>query len=241
MTDALITADHGDEADAETARRAIEEKAYGFRLCLVSDAIIFALLFAIFIAMTRDAADVSTERPLLRLPRIFPETMLLLASSATLGFASIAAAARQRWRAIIWLGLTFVLGLGFVVTEILELYGMAAAHAGPWQSGFLSAFFTLIGAHGAHVSLGLIWIALLGGELAWRGPALDHDGFGSNRSKTMSVIDSSILERDAGGKPLHTHPAPGAVSRLHRLSLFWHFLVIVWISIFALVYLPGLL
>ncbi|GEC17622.1 cytochrome c oxidase subunit 3 [Nitrobacter winogradskyi] len=244
MTNALITANHGDETDAETAQRAIEEKTYGFRLCLISDAIIFALLFAIFIAMARDAADESTERTLSQLPRIVPETMLLLASSVTFGFASVATAARQRWRAIIWLGLTFMLGLGFVATEVSELYGMATADAGPWQSGFLSAFFTLIGTHGAHVSLGLVWIALMVGELAWRGPTLDHvHGFGSNRSKTMNVIDSNILERDAGGKPHHTfsHPAPGAVSRLHRLSLFWHFLVIVWISMFALVYLLGLL
>ncbi|WP_347264991.1 cytochrome c oxidase subunit 3 [Nitrobacter sp.] len=205
MTDTLITADHGDETDAETARRALDEKTCGFRLCLISDAIIFALLLAIFITMARDTADGSTERTLFRLPRIVAETMLLLASSATFGFASVAAAARQRRRAIIWLGLTFTFGLGFVATEISELYGMAAADAGPWRNGFLSAFFTLVGTHGAHVSLGLVWIALLVGELAWRGPT------------------------------------PAAVSRLHRLGLFWHFLVIVWIGIVALVYLPRLL
>ncbi len=204
MTDAVITADHGDETNAEAAQRAIEEKTYGFWLWLMSDAIIFALLFAIFVAMARNTADESTHG-LFLLPRIFAETMLLLASSATFGFASVAISAGQRRRAIVWLGMTFIFGLSFVATEISELYGMVIANAGPWRSGFLSAFFTLVGTHGAHVSFGLVWIALLGCAIALRGLP------------------------------------PIAASRLYRLGLFWHFLVIVWISIFSFVYLPKLL
>jgi cytochrome o ubiquinol oxidase subunit 3 len=82
---------------------------------------------------------------------------------------------------------------------------MAAAGAGPWRSGFLSAFFTLVGTHGAHVSVGLVWIVLLGCEVALRGLN------------------------------------PLVASRLCRLGLFWHFLDIVWISIFSVVYLPEIL
>lgn len=205
MTDAVITADHGDEANAEAAQRAIEEKTYGFWLWLISDAIIFALLFAIFAAMAQNTADTSTGHTLFRLPRIFAETMVLLASSATFGFASVAIAAGQRQRAIAWLGMTFMFGLSFVATETSELYGMAVADAGPWRSGFLSAFFALVGTHGAHVSFGLVWIVLLGCEIALRGLP------------------------------------PIAASRLYRLGLFWHFLVIVWINIFSFVYLPRLL
>lgn len=205
MTDAVITADHGDEADAESARHAIDEKTYGFWLCLISDAIIFALLFAVFVAMAQNTVNASTGHTLFRLPRIFAESMLLLASSATFGFASVAIAAGQRRRAITWLGLTFIFGLSFVATEISELYGMAVADAGPWRSGFLSAFFALVGTHGAHVSFGLVWIVLLGCELALRGLT------------------------------------PVAALRLHRLGLFWHFLVIVWINIFSFVYLPRFL
>jgi cytochrome o ubiquinol oxidase subunit 3 len=89
--------------------------------------------------------------------------------------------------------------------EISELYGMAIANAGPWQSGFLSGFFALIGTHGAHVSFGMVWIVLLGCEIALRGLT------------------------------------PIAASRLYRLGLFWHFLVIVWINIFSFIYLPRLL
>ncbi len=191
--------------------------------------------------MARNTADGSAGHGLFQFSRIVAETMLLLASRATLGFAiafssevesgsrqenaskhkdkdgvfrrfreavknfSAATASGQRRRAIAWLGMTFMLGLGFIATEISQLHGMAVADAGPWQSGYLSAFFTLVGTCGAHVSLGLVWIALLGGELAWRGPP------------------------------------PAATSRLYRLGLFWHFLVIVWISIFAFVYLPRLM
>ena len=83
---------------------------------------------------------------------------------------------------------------------------MAAADAGPWRSGFLSGLLhCLIGTHGAHVSLGLVWIVLLGCEVALRG------------------LNSFVA------------------SRLYRLGLFWHFLVIVWINIFSIVYLPGIL
>jgi cytochrome o ubiquinol oxidase subunit 3 len=205
VTDAVITADHGDETEAEAARRAIEEKTYGFWLCLMSDAIVFALLFAIFVVMAHNTADGPAGQTLFRLPRIFAETMLLLASSATFGFASVAIAAGQRRRTVLWLGVTFLLGLGFVATEISEFCSMAVADAGPWRSGFLSAFFTLVGTHGVHVSIGLVWIALLGWEVALRGLT------------------------------------PFVASRLYRLGLFWHFLVIVWINIFSLVYLPEFL
>jgi cytochrome o ubiquinol oxidase subunit 3 len=205
VTDAVVTADHGDETEAETAQRAIEEKTYGFWLCLTGDAIVFALLFVIFVAMAHSTADGPAGHTLFRLPRIFAETMLLLASSATFGFASVAIAAGQRRRTVVWLGVTFLLGFGFVAMEISEFYSMAVADAGPWRSGFLSAFFTLVGTHGAHVSIGLVWIVLLGCEVAVRGLT------------------------------------PFAASRLYRLGLFWHFLVIVWVNIFSLVYLPGLL
>lgn len=205
MTGAAITAGHGDETEAEVAERAIDEKAYGFWICLISDAIIFALLFATFVVMSPNTADGPGGHTLFRLPYTFAETMLLLASSTTFGFASVAIAAGQRWRTLTWLGVTFLLGLGFVAMEISEFYRMAIAGAGPWRSGFLSAFFTLVGTHGTHVSVGLVWIVLLGCEVALRGLN------------------------------------PFAASRLYRLGLFWHFLVIVWIGIFSVVYLPELL
>jgi len=189
VTDAVITAGQDEDTEAEEAERAIDEKAYGFWIYLMSDAIIFALLFATFVVMSHNTADGPSGHTLFRLPHTFAETMLLLASSATFGFASVAIAAGQRWRTLAWLSVTFLLGLGFVAMKISELYGMAVAGAGPWRSGFLSAF----------------WIVLLGCEVALRGLN------------------------------------PFVASRLCRLGLFWHFLNIVWINIFSVVYLPGIL
>ena len=203
MTDAVIAA--GPREETEEAERAIEEKAYGFWIYLMSDAIIFALLFATYVVMSHNTAGGPSGHKLFRLPHTFAETMLLLASSTTFGFASVAIAARHRWRTLAWLGVTFLLGLGFVAMEISEFYGMAVAGADPQRSGFLSAFFTLVGTHGTHVSVGLIWIVLLAGEVALRGLN------------------------------------PFVASRLYRLGLFWHFLDIVWIGIFSVVYLPGIL
>ena len=205
MTDAVITAGAGEEPEAEEAERAIDEKAYGFWIWLMIDAIIFALLLATFVVMSHNTADGPGGDTLFRLPYAFAKTMLLLASSTTFGFASVAIAAGQHQRSLAWLNVTFLLGLGFVAMQISEFYGMAAAGAGPWRSGFLSAFFTLVGTHGTHVSVGLLWIVLLGCEVALRGLN------------------------------------PFVASRLCRLGLFWHFLDIVWIGIFSVVYLPGVL
>jgi cytochrome o ubiquinol oxidase subunit 3 len=205
VTDAVITASPGEQTDAEEAKRAIDEKAYGFWIYLMSDTIIFALLLATFVVMSHNTADGPGGHTLFRFPHTVAQTMLLLASSATFGFASVAIAAGQRLRTLAWLSVTFLLGLGFVAMEISEFHGMAVAGAGPWRSGFLSAFFTLVGTHGTHVSIGLVWIVLLGCEIALR------------------------------------RLNPFVASRLSRLGLFWHFLVIVWIGIFSVVYLPGIL
>ncbi|HEX8828886.1 MAG TPA: cytochrome c oxidase subunit 3, partial [Xanthobacteraceae bacterium] len=166
MTDAVISTGSGEKTEAE---RAIDEKAYGFWIYLISDAIVFALLLAIFAVMSHNTADGPGGHALFRLPRTFAQTVLLLTSSTTFGFASVAIAVGQRRRALAWLSVTFLLGLGFVAIEISEFYGMAVAGAGPWRSGFLSAFFTLVGTHGTHVSVGLVWIVLLGCEVALRG------------------------------------------------------------------------
>ena len=204
MTDTTITAADGGQIEAEAANRAIDERAYGFWIFLMSDAIIFALLLATFVVMSRSTADGPDGQVLFRLPHIFAKTMLLLASSTSFGFAGVAIAAGQRRRTLTWLGVTFLLGLGFVAMEISEFYNMAAAGAGPGRSGFLSAFFTLVGTHGVQVSVGLIWIVLLGCAASLRGLN------------------------------------PFVASRLRRLGLFWHFLNIVWIGIFSIVYLPDI-
>ncbi len=182
-----------------------EEKALGFWIYLMSDAIIFALLFATYVVMAPNNADGPTGKTLFDLSRTFGETMLLLFSSITFGFASVAIWRGKRALALTWLAVTFVLGAAFVALEIGEFTGMYEQGAGPQRSGFLSAFFALVGTHGLHVSMGLIWIVIL----------------------SLQVLVKGLTEP--------------VVSRLFRLGLFWHFLDIVWIGIFSIVYLPGVL
>jgi cytochrome o ubiquinol oxidase subunit 3 len=203
MTSAATAAGPAAEARAPEVD-VYEEKAFGFWLYLMSDAIIFALLFATFVVMAPGTAGGPTGKTLFSLPRTFAETMLLLTSSATIGLATLAMRSGNRPRMLAWLALTFVLGAGFLALEIREFAGMVGQGAGPQRSGFLSAFFTLVGTHGLHVSFGLVWILILSIQALAKGLS-----------------------------------AP-VVSRLFRLGLFWHFLDIVWIGIFSVVYLPGM-
>lgn len=182
-----------------------EEKEFGFWLYLMSDAAIFALLFATYMVMVGNTAGGMPGKDLFSLERAAGETALLLLSSTAFGFAAVALSAGEKWRTVIWLLVTFTLGAGFICLEVGEFWGMIQEGAPPERSGFLSAFFTLVGTHGLHVSIGLLWIAVMIGQVIFKGLT-----------------------------------APVA-SRLMRLGLFWHFLDIIWVVIFSVVYLPGLL
>jgi cytochrome o ubiquinol oxidase subunit III len=192
-------------AQNEGSADVYEQRAFGFWLYLMSDAIVFALLFATYAVMVANTAGGPSGKALFSLPNAFAETLLLLFSSFTFGLSALATKSGKPARVLLWLGVTFVLGLGFVGLEIREFSGLIAAGAGPDRSGFLSAFFTLVGTHGLHVSFGLVWIVVLAGQVAIKGLSLP------------------------------------VASRLFRLGLFWHFLDIVWIGIFSIVYLPGVL
>ena len=183
------------EADAD--------RAFGFWLYLMSDAVIFALLFGTYMVMSRNYAGGPTGRELFDLGRTFAETMLLLMSSVSYGFASLAIALGRRALSLVWLGATFLLGGGFVWVEVGELHGMVERGAGPDRSGFLSALFTLVGTHGLHVCVGLMWILVMMAQI---------------------MVDGL------------TGPVR---SRLLRLGMFWHFLDLVWVGIFSIVYLLG--
>lgn len=182
-----------------------EEKEFGFWLYLMSDAIIFACLFATYLVMVGNAAGGPTGKDVFSLERAAAETALLLFSSTTFGVAAVALSQCDRPKVLLWLAITFALGTGFIVLEFGEFTGMMAEGAGPDRSGFLSAFFTLVGTHGLHVSVGLLWILVMMGQVLFKGLT-----------------------------------APVA-SRMMRLGLFWHFLDIIWVVIFSVVYLPGLL
>jgi len=143
-----------------------EQRALGFWLYLMGDAVIFALLFATYAIMIPGTAGGPTGKDLFDLDNAAIETALLLVSSMTFGFASLQVKAGNRGAVLLWLAITFLLG---VFLEIREFAGMIAAGAGPQRSGFLSAFFALVGTHGLHVSMGLIWIVILGAQVALKG------------------------------------------------------------------------
>lgn len=199
--------------DASTISRAHHEEVsypdtvamqtFGFWIYLMSDLILFSTLFASFAVFGRSYAGGPTGKELFDLPYLLGETLLLLGSSVTYGLVMLAVHDGRKKGVLLGLAVTFMLGLGFVSMEIKEFHGLIAAGAGPDRSAFLSSFFTLVGTHGAHVTCGLIWMAVMIGQVAVKG------------------LTSPVQ------------------SRLMRLSMFWHFLDIIWIGIFSIVYLLG--
>jgi cytochrome o ubiquinol oxidase subunit 3 len=184
----------------------VESDVFGFWIFLMSDAVLFALLFAIYGTMLGATADAPGPTQEFKIGSAFIETLLLLTSSFTFGMASIALKQDVRVRRLVlWLVATLVLGLAFLAMEGHDFATMAADHATPDRSGFLSAFFVLVGMHGLHVTIGAIWTMVMLVQLA---------AFGRDRRVKVNLI---------------------------RLSLFWHFLDVVWIAIFSVVYLQGLI
>lgn len=159
-------AHEGEEAETHAQR------ALGFWLYLMGDAVIFALLFATYAIMIPGTAGGPTGKQLFDLDNAAIETALLLVSSMTFGFASLSVKAGNRSAVLGWLAVTFLLGAGFVFLEVREFAGLIAQGAGPDRSGFLSAFFTLVGTHGVHVTMGLLWIVILSGQVMSKGLTL---------------------------------------------------------------------
>ncbi len=178
---------------------------FGFWAFLMSDAVLFGLVFATYVIALQGTAGGPGPRELYALGSVFLESMLLLASSFTFGMASLALKYRHgNARLVGWLLATLLLGIAFLGLELHDFASMIAKGGVPSRSGFLSAFFGLVPLHGAHVLGGCVWMVSLLGQLARHG--------------------------------LDTQTKLGIM----RLALFWHFLDIVWIAIFSVVYLAGL-
>jgi cytochrome o ubiquinol oxidase subunit 3 len=189
----------------EEEKHALASREFGFWVYLMTDAVIFALLFATYVVLSKNFASGPSSQEVFELSRTAIETALLLISSLTFGFAFIAQRAGQKTRIVQWLVVTLLLGLSFLAMELMEFGAMISKGAGPEVSGFLSAFFTLVGTHGLHVAFGCLGIVVMIGQILVKGL---------------------------------TQPVR---SRVFRLGLFWHFLDIVWIGIFSVVYLPGVM
>src|SRR6478736_7445269 len=143
--------------------------AYGFWIFILSDMIMFSALFAAYAVLRGNTAGGPTGADLFNLRNVFIETMCLLFSSYTAGLGALSAERRQPARFLIFAALTFVLGAAFLFIEITEFARMVEKGAGPWRSGFLSAFFTLVGMHGIHVASGLLPLIYLAAQMIANG------------------------------------------------------------------------
>lgn len=196
---------HEEHRNAERAKD--ERTVFGFWIYIMSDCLLFATLFATYAVIHHNTFGGPSGQDLFSMPFVLVETLILLTSSFTAGLAMLSAHHHRQKETLIALLVTLILGLSFVALEISEFRHLVA-EGNSWQrSGFLSAFFTLVGTHGLHVTLGSIWMAVLMVQV-WR----------------KGIAKGSSLMR-----------------RLSMWALFWHFLDIVWIFIFTIVYLMGVM
>jgi len=142
---------------------------YGFWIFLLSDIVMFAAFFAAYAVLSGNTAGGPSGRDLFDLPNVAIVTGCLLLSSFTCGVASIGASARSPAIYFGGMAVTFVLGAAFLGIEIQEFVGMVAEGAGPTKSAFLSAFFTLVGCHGVHITLGLLWLLTMMAQVLAKG------------------------------------------------------------------------
>ena len=190
---------HRDEHHHETDARVI----FGFWIYIMSDCLLFASIFATYAVLHNNTFGGPSARELFSMPFVLTETMLLLTSSFTYGLAMLAAHKSKKVGVISWLFVTFLLGVAFLGMELTEFSTMIREGSGPDRSAFLSSFFTLVGTHGMHVFIGLMWMFAL----------------------IVQVYRYGITNI--------------TFRKLTCLSLFWHFLDIVWIFVFTIVYLMG--
>jgi cytochrome o ubiquinol oxidase subunit 3 len=142
---------------------------YGFWVFLLSDIIMFSVFFATYAVLVDATAGGPSGQDLFHPSSVALETACLLLSSFTCGIASIGAQSRNGLWFYGAMTVTFVLGAAFVGLEIREFSFMIAHEAGPTRSAFLSAFFTLVGCHGLHVTCGLLWLLTMMGQVYAKG------------------------------------------------------------------------
>jgi cytochrome o ubiquinol oxidase subunit III len=135
-------------------------KVFGFWIYLMTDLVIFAALFATYIVLRTSTFGGPSASTLFEMPAVLAETVILLVSSFTCALGMLAIRKLQKKNAIVWFAITFVLGALFLSIEIAEFAAFIAKGAGPSRSAFLSSFFTLVGTHGTHIAVGLLWMGV---------------------------------------------------------------------------------
>jgi len=142
---------------------------YGFWIFILSDMVMFSAFFATYAVLLHQTAGGPSGRELFNLRNVAIETGFLLASSFACGFATIAADFRNQTWFQIAMAVTCVFGLAFLAIEGREFADLVERGAGPTRSAFLSAFFTLVGCHGMHVSAGELWLLTMMAQVFAKG------------------------------------------------------------------------
>ena len=180
-----------------------DRRLFGFWTYIMTDCVLFASLFATYAVLHNNTYGGPSGKDLFDMGPVLAETLVLLTSSFTVGLAMLAARKRSRHQTLWWLAVTFVLGVTFLLLELHEFHHLATTGNSWARNGFLSSFFTLVGTHGLHITVGLIWMAGMCYKI-WK----------------LKFTRATLR-------------------RLNMLSYFWHFLDVVWIFIFTVVYLMG--
>jgi cytochrome o ubiquinol oxidase subunit 3 len=142
----------------DSAKIESDTKVFGFWIYLMTDLVVFSALFATYFVLRNNTFGGPSGQELFDLPSALAETVILLASSFTCAMATLAVFGGKKKTALFWYLVTFALGIAFLTIEISEFHKFIKEGAGPSRSGFLSAFFTLVGTHGLHISVGLTWM-----------------------------------------------------------------------------------
>src|SRR3954463_2253842 len=179
MTDATIAYPHSDPHHLRGMEASGVEHAgppskrivtgYGFWIFILSDMVMFSAFFATYAVLLGQTAGGPSGRELFNLRNVAIETGFLLASSFSCGLATIAADERNKLWFQFGMAITCAFGLGFLAIEVNEFAGLVARGAGPTRSAFLSAFFTLVGCHGLHVSAGILWLLTMMAQVFAKG------------------------------------------------------------------------
>ena len=177
--------------------------AFGFWVFLLTDVVMFSAFFATYVVLENMTADGPRGVDVFNIPVVALETGYLLASSFTCGIASLGARARNNLMYYGGMVATFVLGAAFVLQEFSDFSGLVAQGAGPSRSAFLSGYFALVGCHGLHVTMGLLFLLTMIAQVFAKGYR------------------------------------PDILRRILCFALFWHTLDIIWVGIFTVVYLLG--
>lgn len=133
---------------------------FGFWIYILTDFMLFGTLFAVYAVLSQNLFGGPSPKQLFALPTMLTQTLVMLASSFSVGLASISVHKRRPGSTIAWLFITLLLGIGFMWIEMADFARLIADGNGWQRNGFLSAYFTLVGTHGIHMVFALLWTVL---------------------------------------------------------------------------------